>query len=274
MKLKKVFMIVLAVILSILFLAVAVIYLPQRFIAHSKEPFVPDYPRIELTPDTDYETIFLQTGLGKSAVERLKADGNFDAVLEAQKRFFTKPDVECVPMFDWFTREDRLGDTESPDFADLQAGDVLVTLSTHSLGWRHGHAGLVIDEYTVLECQRIGTKVSTEGIYYWTNYSNFAVLRLKDITPALQEEVTEYGLNQLKGKPYKLLSGIIGDKAPDINSENIGFYCTNLIWYAWNNFGFDLDSDGGKIVTSYDLLHSDKFEVVQLYGIDPRDFLN
>ena len=32
-------------------------------------------------------------------------------------------------------------------------------------------------------------------------------------------------------------------------------------------------SDGGKIVTAYDLLHSDKLEVVQLYGMDPREFL-
>ncbi len=274
MKLKKGFKVLISLLLAILVVVVAVIYLPQKFIAHSKEPFVPDYPQVELTPETDYETIFLQTGLGKSAVERLKADGNFDAILKAQECFFTEPEIVCAPMFDWFTREDRLGKTIGPDFADLQAGDVLVTLSTHSLGWRHGHAGLVIDEYTVLECQRMGTNVSAEGIYFWNDYSNWAVLRLKNITPDLQEAVTEFGINELKGKPYKLLSAIIGVKAPDINDKNIGFYCTNLIWYAWNNFGFDLDSDRGQIVTSYDLLHSDKLEVVQLYGLDPRDFLN
>ena len=274
MRLKKGLKIIIVLLLSLLVLAVAVIYLPQRFIAHRKEPFVPDYPKVELNADTDYETIFLQTGLGKQAVDKLKNDGDFDAILKAQECFFTEPDTQCVPMFDWFTREDRLRDTESPDFVDLQAGDVLVTLSTHSLGWRHGHAGLVIDEYTVLECQCIGTNVSAESIYFWNNYSNWAVLRIKEITPSLQEKVTEYGLKELKGKPYRFLSGILGQKDFAIDNKNAGFYCTNLIWYAWNHFGFDLDSDGGKIVSSKDLLYSDKVEVVQLYGLDPRKFLN
>lgn len=271
--LKKLIKIIICSLLAFWVLAVAVIYLPQRFIAHSGEPFTPDYPRVELTPDSDYETIFRQTGLGKAAVDKLRAENDFDAVIEAQNRFFTTPQIDCVPMFDWFTREDRLGETESPDFADLQEGDILVTLSTHSLGWRHGHAGLVIDEYTVLECQQMGMDVSLEGIYFWTNYSNWAVLRPENVTKEQQEAVCEFGISQLKGKSYNILSGIFGKKAPDINNENIGFYCTNLIWYAWNNFGIDLDSDGGKIVTAYDLLFSDKLEVVQLYGMDPREFL-
>ncbi len=274
MVLKKLIKIIICSLLALLVLAIAVIYLPQRFIAHSDEPFVPDYPRVELTFNTDYETIFLQTGLGRAAVDKLRAENNFDAVALAQNRFFTTPQIDCVPMFDWFTREDGLGDTECPDFADLQMGDVLVTLSTHSFGWRHGHAAIVIDEYTVLECQQMGTEVSLEGIYYWTNYSNWAVLRPKSVTKEQQEAVCEFGLDKLKGKPYNILSGIFGPKAPDINDENTGFYCTNLIWYAWNNFGLDLDSDGGKIVTAYDLLHSDELEVVQLYGMDPRDFIN
>ena len=33
-------------------------------------------------------------------------------------------------------------------------------------------------------------------------------------------------------------------------------------------FGYDLDSDGGRLVTSADLLHSDLLEVVQVYGMD------
>ncbi len=260
--------------LSALFLlTVSVVYLPQRFIAHKHKPFEPDYPRVVLTDDTDYETLFLQTGLGRAAVDKLKAAGDFDAISLAQDRFFATPQIDCAPMFDWFTREDRLGDTECPDFADLQMGDVLVTLSTHSLGWRHGHAALVIDEYTVLECQRMGTNADAQGIYYWNNYSNWAVLRPKNVTYEQQKAVCEFGLSKLKGKPYSLFSGVFGPKAPSINDKNIGFYCTNLIWYAWNNFAIDLDSDGGKIVTGYDLLHSDKLEVIQLYGMDPRDFL-
>ncbi len=272
-KLKKFGLLVLAVVLILLLLFGLVIYLPQRHFAHIEKPFVPDYAHVELTEDTDYETIFLQTGLGKSAVDKLISEDNFKSVLKAQNLFFEKPDVVCTPIFSWFTREDMLGESESPDFADLRAGDVLVTLSTHSFGWRHGHAALVVDEYTVLECQQIGYKVATEGIYHWQNYSEFAVLRPKGITAEEGEQVADFALKHLVGKPYRLTSGIFGPKAPDIEKESSGFYCTNLIWYIWNNFGIDLDSDGGKIVTGYDLLHSDKFEVVQIYGIDPREFI-
>ena len=273
MAFKRLIKIIICSILAFLILAIAIIYIPQRFMAHRNEAFVPDYPRVELTPDTDYETVFLQTGLGRSAVDKLKADGDFEAITEAQNQFFKTPEIECAPMFDWFTREDRMKDDEFLGFADLQIGDILVTLSTHSFGWRHGHAAIVIDEYTVLECQQMGMDVSLEGIYYWNNYSNWAVLRPKNVTIEQQEAVCEFALSKLKGKPYNILSGIFGRKAPDINDENTGFYCTNLIWYAWNHLGIDLDSDGGKIVTAYDLLHSDKLEVVQLYGMDPRDFL-
>ena len=248
-------------------------YLLQRFYAHKNVPFVPTYEKVNLTPETDYETIFLQTGLGRQAVDKLILEERFDAVLEAQEIFFTESQIECAPMFGWFTREDRLGDSDSIPFADLQTGDIILTLSTHSGGWRHGHAGIVIDEYTILECQMMGTESSLEGIYYWGNYSNYAVLRVKDITSLQQEEVVDYCLETLRGIPYNLFSGIFGDKAPDSENENFGLYCTNLIWYAWNHFGIDLDSDGGRIVSSYDILNSDKLEIVQLYGIDPTEFI-
>lgn len=48
-----------------------------------------------------------------------------------------------------------------------------------------------------------------------------------------------------------------------------GMQCAYLVWYAWNHFGYDLDSDGGHFVTSADLLHSDLLEVVQVYAMEP-----
>lgn len=244
----------------------------QKYIAHKNAPFVPDYEKVVLTESTDYETIFLQTGLGKSAVDKLMSEGDFKAILKAQDIFFTEPETECVPMFGWFTREDRLGDSDSIPFADLQTGDVIVTLSTHSLGWRHGHAGFVIDENKVLECQRIGTKTSIEEIYYWSNYTNYAVLRIKDVSSELQNQALNTA-NKINGTPYYIFSGIFGSKKPNPDSKNFGFYCTNLVWYIWKQYGFDIDSDGGRIVTGYDILHSNELEVVQIFGMDPRDFL-
>ncbi|MCI8790350.1 MAG: hypothetical protein HFH92_14885 [Lachnospiraceae bacterium] len=49
-----------------------------------------------------------------------------------------------------------------------------------------------------------------------------------------------------------------------------GTQCAHLVWYAYRNFGYDLDSDGGFVVTPDDLYHSDLLELVQIYGIPPN----
>lgn len=252
---------------------VLLFYLLQRFWAHRDGYFLPDYPRVTLTEESDYETIFLQTGLGRSAVDKLLEAGDFQSILDAQEAFFHPPESVCTPLLGWFTREDRL-ETPGTPLADLQPGDIVLTLSTHTGGWRHGHAGLVIDSGTTLECVVLGTDSTLMNAAHWSRYSNYAVLRLKDITPQLQQEIVEYSLSTLVGIPYHLTSGFIGPKAPDPEDWQFGLHCSYLVWYAWNHFGYDLDSDGGRLASTYDLLHSDLLEVVQVYGMDPRQFLS
>ena len=70
-------------------------------------------------------------------------------------------------------------------------------------------------------------------------------------------EVTDYAKETLYDIPYHLSAGFIGEKAPDTTKPYFGMQCAYLVWYAWNHFGYDLDSDGGRLVTSADLLHSD-----------------
>ena len=183
-------------------------------------------------------------------------------------------EVECVPLLGGFTREDRTvpGGGVKFQFSDLQPGDILVTLSTHSLGWRHGHAALVLDEETTLESTVWGEDSSLGKTDSWKRYSGFAVLRVKD-APEMGERVAEYAERELCGVPYHLSAGVLGEKAPDTEAPYFGVQCAYLVWYAWNSFGVDLDSDGGRLVTPADLLLSDKLEVVQLYGMDPRKFL-
>ena len=260
-------------VLATLAILLLLFYLAQRFWAHRDGYFRPDYERITLTEESDYETIFLQTGLGRSAVDKLFAAGDFQTILDAQEAFFNPPEAACTPLLGWFTREDRL-ETPGTPLVDLQPGDVVLTLSTHSLGWRHGHAGLVIDSGTTLECVVLGTDSTLMNASHWSKYSNYAVLRLKDMTPELQQEIVEYSLSTLVGIPYHLTSGFIGPKAPDPEDWQFGLHCSYLVWYAWNHFGYDLDSDGGRLASCYDLLHSDLLEVVQIYGMDPRQFLS
>ncbi len=268
---KKWRKVLLCILCTVLLLLLAY-YLLQSIWAHRNGYFAPEYPRETLTETSDYATIFLQTGLGRPAVDRLLADGKFQAILDAQELFFHSPEGACTPLLGWFTREDKL-ETPGPALADPQPGDILITLSTHSGGWRHGHCGLIIDEDSVLECAVLGTDSACFNIQHWTEYTSYALLRLKNADPEIGQEAADYGISTLLGVPYHLTSGFIGPKAPDPDDWQFGLHCSYLVWYAYQHFGYDLDSDGGRLASSYDLLHSDLLEVVQVYGMDPRQFL-
>ena len=70
--------------------------------------------------------------------------------------------------------------------------------------------------------------------------------------------------------PYDLTAGIFGPKSADKDKKK-GTHCSHLIWQAYRYYGYDLDSDGGLIVTPKDIANSPALEVVQVYGVDPRN---
>lgn len=252
---------------------ILILFLLQRLWAHRADSFVPDYPRVTLTGQSDPETVFLQTGLGPSAAAQLLEQGDLQTILETQNAFFTPTKSVCTPLLGWFTREDRLVQP-GPPLIDLQPGDILISLSTHTVGWRHGHAGLVMDDGTVLESAVLGADSVLANTERWRTYSNYAVLRPKQVSPEVQQAVARFGRESLLGMPYRLTCGLIGAKAPDPDTPGFGLHCSYLVWYAWNRFGYDLDSDGGRLVTASDLLFSNQLEVVQVYGMDPGLFLS
>lgn len=258
--------------LAIMLALFACIYLLQDVWAHRHGYFTPDYEMVELTERSDYETITAQTGLGRPAIERLISSGEMETIREIQSTFFTKAEVECAPIFGWITRSDRIEKKQSPPMVDLQPGDIILSLSTHSIGWRHGHAGLVLDEKYVLECTTLGKNSSIVKVKEWKSYSNYAVLRVKEATQETREEVVSYAKENLCNMPYHLSAGFIGEKAPAIEETYFGLQCAYLVWYAWQHFGYDLDSDGGRLVTAQDLLDSKHLQMVQVYGLDPRTF--
>lgn len=247
-------------------------YCLQTVWAHRKKEFVPDYLPIELKEESDYETFFLQTGLGVAAVDELLAQNNFEKIREIQTAFFSEDQVECVPVFGWFTMSDRIDKGESASMVDLRAGDIILSLATHSVGWRHGHVGLVLDEERILECTTIGKDSAIVKKSQWQTYSSYAILRVKNASADTCEKVVKYATENLCGIPYHLSAGIIGEKAPECDNSAFGMQCAYLVWYAWQHFGYDLDSDGGKLVTANDILRSERLEVVQIYGMDPREF--
>ncbi len=279
----------LAALLVAFFLLFCINYLLQTSWAHRQAAFSPDYTMTDLAPilaqpsltDQDYATIFLQTGLNRQAVNQLLffGQGGIDQILATQAGFFSAAHIECVSLLPGrITGEDLIldengGRAGAVPLALVEPGDIFLSFSTHTAGWRHGHAGLVVDSEhgLTLEAVVLGSDSAILDMTHWRTYSNFMILRVKDATPEERAQVVQFALDHLDGIPYSLTSGIFGTKAPD-PAEALRSQCSYLPWYAWQSAGYDLDSDGGRIVTVADLAGSTLLEVIQVYGMDPRDF--
>lgn len=260
----------------IVFLLVCILLFYQYY-GHTKAAFSPDYPKTDITSllekpsltETDYQRLLYQTGLGKSAIDDMIKDT--DLIRTYQDAFFLGGQMKCTKV-GAITKEDRNAAlNQYTELVPLQEGDILLTFSTHTLGWRHGHAGLVIDgeKEQVLEAAILGSDSQIMSLSHWRRYSNFMVLRLKDASRKQRKEIAVFAKENLNDIPYRLFSGIFGEKVQALDGE-IGAQCAYLVWYPYQNFGYDLDSDGGRVVTVDDLAGSQELEIVQLYGIDPK----
>ena len=143
-----------------------------------------------------------------------------------------------------------------PRFTDIQDGDILVTDSTYCLCFRHGHAALVVDAERgiTLEAFGIGTKSEYSGLSEWRRYPHVIVLRLK-APEKVRQAVVSYAKENLVGIPYMLSPGVIDDK--NMDGEYWGTQCAHLVWAAFEACGYDIDGDGGWLVTPADFMKSD-----------------
>ena len=85
------------------------------------------------------------------------------------------------------------------------------------------------------------------------------MLRLKASDEA-RESVAAYARKVLVGIPYRLGAGMVGDK--DMNGRFWGTQCAHIVWAAYERMGYDVDGDGGWLVTPSDFLESGWLEVV------------
>lgn len=253
---------------------------------HRDNVFSPEYPKVDLTAilekaeldEADYKTLFYQTGLGKCAIDELKAAPSFEkTVLTFQENFFSsgKSTVcrrEAITTCMEYS-VDSSGEVVHPfTLAPHRAGDVVAMFSSHSFGWRHGHAGLVLSGEKTLEAPIIGLPSMRYSLASWREYPTFIMLRLKDATAKECESITADALARLEGVYYSPLAGF--EKTKYASGTPTMVQCAYLVWNALYGGGYDVDSDGGRIVTVQDIVFSDKFEVVQIYGIDPDLFID
>ncbi len=231
----------------------------------------PQVERVDLTevlsqsPVTEYDVIREQTGLGRRAVDDILAAEGPAGILRFQDQYFATPTYGChfmgVPTTKEESREDSAGQMQFAELVPLRNGDILVSLSTHTLGWRHGHSAIVVDAENgvMLEAAHIGANSVYNDVSIWGRYPAFAVLRPKGLSDADMEKAAAYARENLYDIPYRLLAGVV--KSDGVTQ------CAHLVWSAYDHLGIDLDSDGGLFVTPADILHSDQLELVQVCGI-------
>ena len=238
---------------------------------------LPSYPREDISAlltkqtwtEDDYETLYLQTGLGRSALDEMKGDD--ERILSFQDALFYEGELahEIVAVT---TKRDVFADASyRAPLVDLQDGDVLVTSTCHTLGWRNGHSALVVDgaRGSLLESVSLGipSTVNTFGSNWFRYGTNFLVLRLKGASAEERAEIARTARERLYDIPYSLTVGFLSPK--DQGETPQGTHCSHLVWQAFHYFGYDIDSDGGPLCSTHDIAASDLFEVVQVFGFDP-----
>lgn len=218
----------------------------------------------------DYEIVMSQTGLGKSAFDSLIFQGRMDKIEDYREYYLLDKEFYCYRE-GVFACHESIKDSndefiDNPPFADIRNGDIIVTLSIHSLGWRHGHAAIVVDaeKGLCIQANMVGEKSSYGYVNTWKDFPMVALLRVKDESSEKTEEIAKFAEDNLRGLPYSLFSGIVTGR----NSEKVPYatQCAHLVWYAYYHFGIDISPQGGRIITPYDFLKSGKLEVVQVYG--------
>ena len=270
------------VLLAALFLFIGYVNVTMVAVDLNRQ-FKPSYARADLSgllkqtalSAADYELIFEQTGLGKPAIDDLRSMPDYERrVLSAQDDFFKPDPVDCLNI-GIITRQDTIvGADGNPAFgfviAPLRNGDILISFAQHSLGWRHGHAGMVVDapRNQALEALELGLDTAIFDDSRWRIYPTFVVLRARGVPQSTLDQIAAFAAQNMIGKPYALFTGIWPGKIP-VGGKVAGTQCAHVVWYPYKRFGIDIDPGGDWLIAPVDILRSGLFDIVQVYGLDP-----
>ncbi|MGN1061862.1 MAG: hypothetical protein ACI4RO_01925 [Candidatus Scatosoma sp.] len=261
------------------FLALAGVELSTQISDKTWDQWKPSYEKADLSAilakerkdltEDDYAVIYAQTGLTKIGADRMFEKGKKDGILKIQESYFADVSVTRERFAPW-TCWEKLEGGKRATIGEVRAGDIIVTSATHVLGFRYGHAALVVsDGGTILEANTPGTVSHTTGINTFDDYATFMVLRPdpEKVSDETRLAIADYARNELVGIPYTVFAGIFRKK---FQQPLQGTQCAHIVWYAYKNFGIDLDSNGGCIVKPQDMANSPYMQVVQIYGFNPE----
>lgn len=270
LKTKKAFAIILVLFFMVLYF---------RHIKNANEVFYQvDYPKEDISEilskdsltEEDYTLIFKQTGLSPYVSAKLIENGSKDLLLKMNELYMKIPEIKKDFVAFPVTASERNLNQVTP-LADLKKGDILVTFNTHTLDWRHGHCGIVLDEEKgiLLEHMSIGNLSCLTYAKNWGKYPGFVVMRYPE--ESVSEKAAEYAKEHLLGIDYNILAGVLKkDKSDEEVPESS--HCSHIVWQAYKAAGVDIDPNGGIFVTPLNIAMSDKLQVVQLYGLNPEKY--
>lgn len=275
---KKVFKVSLISIISIILIGVIVLSVfTIGFKVHKFERYYPSSETEILSEDAisqifedgvitdaEYSTLYYQTGLTKIGVDSVYEDGGVDYILDFQESYFEEYELTddfFAPFCNY------IGIDSYAEMVPLQDGDIIISSSTQFACWQVGHAALVIDadEGLVLEAVGIGDDSSVGFAEILAGRPTFMVLRPKAKAEVVNG-VVEFAKENLVGVPYDPTVGILSHK---YNPEIPQTQCAHIIWFAFMQYGIDIDSNGGLIVFPKDISNSSQFDIVQVFGFHP-----
>lgn len=247
---------------------------------------IEEYLYKKVLSEEDYIVLFRQTGLARAAVDFLRAEGREEELLTLQEKFFAEVPIECKENT-MISKEERIAgnsiiedsvtisakralEPEQDRYADIpyvENGDILITFNSHVFGWRNGHAAIVVDaeKRLILEARVLGSDSTVTSMEHWERYPSFVVLRLQNADCEKRTEIADFARTQLVDMPYRLTAGWGEWMYPETLTR--GTHCAHLVWQTYKQFGYNLDSDGGMIVTPHDIYESSLLEVIQVYGM-------
>lgn len=276
MKVKKRFKIFT---ISLAVLSAIVIFLQSGMVyTHKSIAWTPDYKKQDISTvinrtqltEEDYKLLFKQTGLTRLGIDGFRKNNSQEDILKIQQDFFTNYDFHNE-IFAPFTCSDRL--VKNITLAPLKKGDIILSRSSHISYLQSGHAGLVVDgeKGLVINASGYGNDSCIEDVSVLNCRPTILVLRPK-VSEEKASEIADFAIKNLDGKKYSLFSGIFGEKGEEESIDKT--HCSHLVWYSYKAFGIDIDSNKGLAVWPKDIEKSEHLELVQIYGINPEEFVD
>lgn len=139
-------------------------------------------------------------------------------------------------------------------FAGLEAGDILVGGYPGCAYGRFSHAGIYIGNGQVVEAL-VDTGVHIRSVDHFRDYTEIALLRV-NIDPQIKKKAVEYVKNN-QGAMFYSLAFKPGDRI---------FNCSKIIWKAYAEQGYDLDSSQDLWISPDVFYNSSQVSIIREKG--------